>query len=180
MGMAVLTQDILAICLYHADGDLSMPLEELICRVERYQDRCQRYLGISREDFRGMFIALIYLELSMVNLDSEDVQFDGITLGDVAEKMLDYTDVYFNDEGEHWFQWTGSDGGDEDIWVVQNQRAYRYDWVSLQIRIRDKRRMKSFFQRHAAGDSSLETTRDFMEGMKLTESVFLHCSTGCP
>ena len=49
MASCFLTQDVLAICLAVADGDLDLSIAEVIARAERYQEAANRYFGISKE-----------------------------------------------------------------------------------------------------------------------------------
>lgn len=52
------SEDIVAICLVLAEGDIQKSIEEIIIRVENYQINNNRHFGISRYDFRGLFYEL--------------------------------------------------------------------------------------------------------------------------
>ena len=63
MSTSTLTQDLLAICLIAAEGDIDFSLDDIIHRVEAYQENHNRHFRISRSDFRSLFYRLFYWEL---------------------------------------------------------------------------------------------------------------------
>ena len=97
MAASILSQDILAICLFLADGNIDLSIEEVIHRVEKYQEEQDRHFGISRSDFRNLFHMLISWELRIK-------EFDDIKLSDIITDILMYQYAHFNDEGENWIK----------------------------------------------------------------------------
>jgi hypothetical protein len=104
MATATLSQDILAICLVLADGDIHLPMEEVIRRAEDFQEIHDRHFGISQRDFRGLFLQLPSLDAYKLLLfgDCQRSQEDDARLRDCILDILSHYDAYFNDEGEHW------------------------------------------------------------------------------
>jgi len=103
MPASILTEDFLAICLILAYGDMNMELEEIICRVESFQSSSDRHFGISRYDFRNAINMLsfnIYHETGIGNY-KEMLAIKPLLKNWICP-ILQYDDVYFNDEGEHW------------------------------------------------------------------------------
>ena len=63
MTAAIMTQDILGICLLVAGGDLSMSMADVILRVEEFQTQNDRHFGITDRDFRKLVFWLIWRKI---------------------------------------------------------------------------------------------------------------------
>ncbi len=100
MAASILSQDVLSICLILAKGDISLNMEEIISRVNKYQEVANRHFGITRGDFYVLFCFLLNFEMNMnlgIKPDLTKIMFKDIIL-----KILEYGDAYFNDEGSYW------------------------------------------------------------------------------
>ena len=106
MAAAILTEDFLAVCLYLVDGDVDARLEQIIARAEEYQEHSNRHFGISRSDYRSAFYALSFEVHTEKGIgDYKETLERYPFLRQWIDPILAYEDVYFNDEGEHW--WPG-------------------------------------------------------------------------
>ena len=155
MAAAILTEDFLAICLILANGDLGTRLEEVICRAETYQESSDRHFGITRRDFRCAFIRLcfrIYPETGVGNY--EEMLTINPLLRHWINPILNFEDVYFNDEGEHW-------------WVPEGA-------VPSEVNLK----MRNFFSDTNNHDS--QTVMRFLVGLGKDSSLLVNCSRpGC-
>ncbi|MEJ2431329.1 MAG: hypothetical protein P8075_20810 [Deltaproteobacteria bacterium] len=128
MAAAILTEDFLAICLILANGDLGTRLEEVICRARVYHER-----GVGN-----------YEEMLTINP----------LLRHWINQILSYEDVYFNDEGEHW-------------WVPEGA-------VPSEVNLK----MRNFFSDTNNHDS--QTVMRFLGGLGKDSSLLVNCSRpGC-
>ena len=78
----------LAICLIVADGNIGLSLEDIIHRVEIYQENHNRHFGILRSDFRSMFYKLFYWELGT---KSPEDRLDDVKLRDIINIIFEDT-----------------------------------------------------------------------------------------
>ena len=81
MAAAILSQDILAICLLLAEGNIDLSMEEVIHRAENFQEDQDRHFGITRSDFRGLFNYWFMFDLAIIHFDDG---IDGIKLKDIV------------------------------------------------------------------------------------------------
>jgi hypothetical protein len=109
MTAAIMTQDILGICLLVAGGDLSMSMADVILRVEEFQTQNDRHFGITDRDFRKLVFWLIWRKIphspgtSMTGAYYKVLEvLKEIKLQDIVLHIIEYSDAYFNDDGEHW------------------------------------------------------------------------------
>jgi len=106
MTAAIMTQDILGICLLVSGGDLSMNMSDVITRVEEFQTNNDRHFGISEYDFRNLIFWLIWGIIPhnphTTAIESHAKVLEYVKLQDIALHILEHTDAYFNDDGEHW------------------------------------------------------------------------------
>ena len=103
MPTAILTEDFLGICLILANGDINIELEEVICRAEAYQKSSDCHFGITRDDFRNAFSILSFETYHEAGFgDYEEMLMERPLLQHWIDPILNYEDIYFNDEGEHW------------------------------------------------------------------------------
>jgi hypothetical protein len=171
MAASILSQDILAICLFLADGNIDLPVAEVIRRAEAYQDIQNRHFGISRSDFRNLFRKLLILEKGRLSTDDEILD---IKLGNVINDILSFQYAHFNDEGEHWImvdelQKEESNSPDIRYW-------YDYDDEEYQQKIIMKQKMIRFFKDLATGNLHPGSIKKFMEELNITDSVLYHNS----
>ncbi len=168
MSAATLSGDILSICLLFSDGDIQTSLADIIQRVEEFQEKQQRYFGISPHDFRGLLRSLVILELGLRRIGED---FGNILLSEIISPMLSFHDAYFNDEGEHWC------GDDKEIGDANSLLDwFGYSESEYQAKQDQKRRLKAFFL--DAGDAVIipGKVRRKMKQLKIDENVLQHCS----
>ncbi|HUU74926.1 MAG TPA: hypothetical protein VMW63_02425 [Methanoregulaceae archaeon] len=109
MAYGILAEDMLAICLLFAGGDVMTPMGEVICHAEEFQ-RGRRYFGASDLDFRWAFMHLAEgaskgkktRQEVWCQGDVPRIIFSGLLLRDFIEPVLRKSGIWFNDEGEHW------------------------------------------------------------------------------
>ena len=166
MATTTLTQDILAICLLLADGDTDTSLEQIINRAEEYQKIENRHFGISRRDFRNLLRMLVSWELRLKNFSES---LDDIKLHDVATSILEYRDVYFNDEGEHWCK-----GKKTDIDEINYFFGYASPTQENNGPLRHQ--MKHFFSRWDSVREKNPEVKNFMKNTNITDDVLRRCS----
>jgi hypothetical protein len=171
MAAAILSQDILAICLLSTDGDVDLSLEEVIHRVEEFEKVNNRHFGTSRSDFRVLFLMLVYLELGIKKLGDE---IDDIRFIDIIADVLNYFDAHFNDEGEHWTRDEVRHNKEIDSRFIENW--YGYDEKAYQEKLKVKKEMKRFFEQQKISTLNPESVRKFMGEIKVTDAVLYHCS----
>ncbi|MBU2489730.1 MAG: hypothetical protein KKA60_10095 [Proteobacteria bacterium] len=104
MAYGFTAEDMVAICLTLADGDLSTPLGEVIRRAEALQAGTQRHFGVSDADFLNSFFQLKTADTHQTFEEFiEDFQRSlSYPLSWWLPQILDHYMVYFNDEGESW------------------------------------------------------------------------------
>jgi hypothetical protein len=163
---AILSQDIMAICLLCTDGNVHLNLGEVIHHVEDYQKAEHRHFGISSSDFRGLFRSLISGELFIRSYNDE---IDDIIFSEIITDILEYHDAYFNDEGEHWVKACEIDSDDIFSWYDYSEMEYEY-------KIEIKHKMKKFFGRPDMNKMNPEFVRTFMKEINLTNAILYHCS----
>ena len=164
MPATILSQDIVAICLFHADGNIDLSLENILFHVETYQEGHNRHFGISRGDFRGLFYRLIFMELGMKKFGDD---LNDIRLRGVISKILTYHSAYFNDEGEHWIK-------DDVRWHEEDQSGYNVE--AYQEKTQRKEDMHIFFQPHELRALNPIVVKEFMKKTQITDSISYHCS----
>ncbi len=171
MAAVILSQDILAICLFLADGNINLSLGEVIRRVENYQEVQNRHFGISRSDFRGLFQMLISWELGIKSFGDE---LDDIKLSYIITEILKYHDGYFNDEGEHWTK--DYNGQHEEIDYRLIEYRFGYNKEEYQEKLKLKEEMERFFGQQPNGAIHPKLVRKFMKEIKITDSILSHCA----
>lgn len=171
MAASILTQDILAICLLLANGKVDLSVEEVIGRVENYQALNDRHFGISTADFRNLFRTLISWELELKGFDEK---LDDVKFSHIIGYILNYHYAHFNDEGEHWCK--ADCISNENHYSRTDEYWYGYDRKQYQEKRMIKQEMEHFFQRHEITAFHPESVREFMEKMKITDAMLLHCS----
>jgi hypothetical protein len=170
MAAVTLTQDILALCLLFADGKISLSMEEIVRRAERYQEKHDRHFGISRSDLRVLFIMLLSPWYLGIRGFSEEL--DDIKLSDIIFGILKYHDAHFNDEGSHWITY-------EDARPQANSSLLYwlgYDENQYQEKLDLKEKMTGFFQEISPESIDAESVRDFMSENNITEDILFHVS----
>ena len=171
MSAAILSQDILAICLIAAGGDTDLRLEEIIRRVENFQEHENRHFGISRRDFRAAFLSLCYWELELIKPGSK---LDGIRLIDLIQDLLTYHDAWFNDEGVSW-------SAVEALRTGLEEPSLSYDWygcdeVVYQKKKSIKQQLLGFFGENQSPPPNPARVRDFLKITGITDEILFSCS----
>ena len=171
MPAAILSQDILAICLLLADGNIDLSMEEVVHRVEIFQEDQDRHFGITRYDFRGLFNYWFMFDLGIIHCDEG---IDGIKLKDVAIDVLTYHDAHFNDEGEYWTK--EKESWNEKLFMEHIKSWYSYDEENYQEKLIIKKKMKRFFEDQELTILHPEFVMKFMEELKISDTILFYCS----
>lgn len=115
MAYAIRSEDLMAICIVLAEGDIDVDLSSVIARVESLQRDCGDHFGVWETDFRMSFFWLGYrnelYELNAIKPDGEVADF-AQPLSAWLDRLLGWREVYFNDEGEHWVDWIPGEEAD--------------------------------------------------------------------
>jgi hypothetical protein len=164
MAAAILSQDLVGICLILCKGNININLEEMILIVEEFQEKNNRHFGISRSDFRCLFWMLLNWELEIKK------EFNQVRLSDVISNILDYYDVYFNDEGEHW---TGRDKEFSD-YEICHRYWYGYDKNEYCKKVTAKKIMKEFFKNQRNPDPTI--VMQFLDRLEFDDNILYQCS----
>ncbi len=162
MAKVMLSQDVLAICLIIADGDIEIGLEQIIQGVEKFQDRENCHFGI---DFRCAFHMLLSLELGVKSFSDN---FDQFKLADIMADMLSFDDVYCNDEGENWYKRPG---------YVHDQKDY--DTSEDKQKRNIKKKMEIFLCHKDYAVYHQDNIKRFMKEINLTEERLYRLSIPC-
>ena len=170
MAASLLTQDLLTICLLLANGDIYLSVEEISLLTENYQTQSNRHFGISRNDFRSLFMKLIIFEMKIPGVMEN---LGVVKLADIIPEILKYHYVHFNDEGEHWFKaelfGRESDPRQIEYWFGYNEKEYNTKKILMQS-------LKEFFKDVRYNTIHPEAVRRFMDQMNLGSSVLSACS----
>jgi hypothetical protein len=165
MAAAILSQDLVGICLILCKGNTCMDLEKMIQKAEEFQNNNNRHFGISRSDFRCLFWMLLNWELGIKK------EFNQVRLSDIISNILDYHDVYFNDEGEHW---TGRDNEISDYEKCDHYYWYGYDKNEYCKKVLIKKIMKEFFKNQISPDPTI--VMQFLDRLKFDDDILYQCS----
>lgn len=100
---SMLSKELLAVCLLLDEGDTGKSIEEIIALAEKYQLENNRHFGITQDDFRSSFYELGYNHKVVTYGDiyngTAPKILAEIPLKSWISNILEYEDVYFNDEG---------------------------------------------------------------------------------
>ena len=110
MAYGIASNDFVALCLVLAEGDSALCLEEVIQRGEAEQAHYASHFGVSERDFRMAFVWLA-IESEVVSLLARDLdkKLEAAFQQPLREwipRILFYSEIYFNDEAEHWIKAT--------------------------------------------------------------------------
>ncbi len=171
MAASILSQDILAICLFLADGNIELSIEEVIHRAENYQKINDRHFGITRSDFHNLFHYWFIFDLGIKQLDEG---IDDVKLKDVVIDILAYHSSHFNDEGEYWIN--EKETWDKEIYFVSIERRFGYDEKKYREKLMTKQKMKEFFEDQELTELHPESVMKFMEEIKISDKILFQCS----
>ena len=171
MPAAILSQDILVICLVVSEGDINLSIEEVISRVENYQEVQNRHFGISKDDFRNLFYMFVNFELGIRSIDDG---IDNLILSDIITDILKYQDVYFNDEGEYWTKRIEVSADETDYSFIETW--YSYDKKETQMKVAIRQKMKEFFQQQEITALKPKSVKKFMDETGITDDILYQCS----
>lgn len=139
MPAAILTQDLLSMSLYIGEGNININMESLVRRFELFQEKHRRYFGVTPLDLRNLFYRLTMWELDVKK------DLDHVSLSEIWLIILNYLQVYFNDEGEQW------NYPDFDVLTIDNEhmiwfdyRFYLYEEQEYLEKFNDKKKLKVF------------------------------------
>jgi len=176
MARAILTQDLLAMCLLACKGDLNTSLADIISVLEEFQEKYNRHFGLSRDDLRTLFLLEFGLKKSCCLDFGKDIvqnmleQLHEIKLKEAGRQIIHYYDTYFNDEGGGFStegEMTGVDSHAIYSW-------YGYDPAEYAGKVKVKAAMKEFFQKDKDYDPQL--VMDFLRKHGIGQDLLFHCS----
>ena len=109
-----------------AKGNIRLRLEDIIRRIEIYQETRDRHFGLSRIDFRNLFQCFVYFELELLEIGDD---LNNIGFEDLILKILEYHDAFFNDEGVFWIKQSSHskismDSSFNYYWFGYNENEY--------------------------------------------------------
>ena len=96
MSRLTFSDDFLAVCLLLAEGNLHLSLRELNNRANQFQEEHDSYFGDSGGDFREALVMLAYHYRGHYDLELD------FPLWPLIPTLLDFREVYCNDEGCDW------------------------------------------------------------------------------
>jgi hypothetical protein len=108
MGYGIPSEEMAAISLILVDGHVEANMLEVIRRAEAYQRTQDSCFGVTDLDFRHSLMWLaVYTDLwtwqTILQAESDDASFADHTLREFLPRMLRYSALYCNDEGEAWY-----------------------------------------------------------------------------
>lgn len=169
MPAAILTQDLLGMCLYIGEGNININLEHLVRRFESLQEKHDCHFGITRDDIRNLFYRLTMWEL---DLKKELAQ---VSLAAIMFEVLRYLDAYFNDEGEHWWR---KDYVFVNSKMVRNAWSdfslYPYDEQKIHEKFEMKKKMKAFLSNPK--NHTPYAIMNFLPSIHVSEDLLFRCS----
>ncbi len=137
MAVSLLSQDLVAICLLLTSGKINIPLEELIQKLESYQEQNNCHLGISRNDFRNLFVELLWGDMQN-HKEHPGKLFKEILLVESIPRMLEYDYAHFNDEGEAWVKSVKQNISNNTITDIEYWFGYRQEEYEERTRLKEK------------------------------------------
>lgn len=108
MAYMIHSDDMAVICLILADGDVTVRFRTVIQRAEAYQASHGDHFGVTDADFQNALLWLVldgglWPQAVTCAVDQVPRVLRALELREGLSAMLQYADVYFNDEGEHWY-----------------------------------------------------------------------------
>jgi hypothetical protein len=161
MADSMLTVDMVSVGLLLSDGNIDISLGILFNKVEDFQIRNQKYYGTSVDDYRGALIQLCYFELRLVQ-DFDQVYM--LKFKDVILEMLQFNNVYYNDEGESWH--TEENHDESSIWD-----CFKMDIGTYNSKMKLRAMMMDFFRNCMLEPKLLSQVKHFMIYTGITEQL---------
>lgn len=166
MSAAMLSQDLVSVCLLACEGDIESSAADIILSLERYQEKYDRHFGISRQDLRGLFIK------NFSDTRSKDLsECLPMKFRDIIPPLLQYFDAYFNDESEYFT--TCSDESLETEKYL-TPCMYGYDDEEYKKKLILKNNMKEFFTEN--NNPGKEEVLAFLQEHDIDHGLLMHCS----
>ena len=109
------------------------------------------------------------LVLPEVNFEDNLKDFYKLTFREIIPKILQYNEVYFNDEGEHWMETVEYEDSDLNRFFGLNRNAYK-------VKMQTKQAMLEFFENCKTGSIASNQVNDFLAGHGITNQVLVDCS----
>jgi len=171
MAKSILTPDMVSIGLLLSDGNINITMAELISAIVDYQKRSGRDFGESEEDYLLACFQLVNFETDLLTGYMDFEEFKRLAFRQIIPEMLRFTEVYMNDEGEHWLENKNLD--DETI-----ERFFRLDRKGFEAKMQLREEMIEFFANlSGSGPEDAILVTDFMARNGITEKILENCST---
>jgi hypothetical protein len=103
MAKSISATNIVYIGLLLSGEKIDITLEELIEKVAEYQMEYNLVIGVDQQDFASAIAILVFLELGLLELFDLKA-FNKLTFREIIPGILNFKEVYFNDEGEYWIK----------------------------------------------------------------------------
>jgi hypothetical protein len=172
MAKSILSVDMVSIGLVLGEGDIDITLKDLYNRVMQYQTNERRVFGTSDTDFSAALSSLIFLQTQMAGIfDYNDVL--QLKFRDIILEILNFEEVYMNDEGENWIAAINYD--DEQL-----ARYFKLDRKGYVAKNEIKEAMSSFFRYCHNNPIDSGQINDFMKQVGITKQILEECSEDNP
>ncbi len=143
MAKALLMEDVLAICLVVAKGNIDLSFKEVLSRIEDYEVTYKRHFLMERGELQRSFVYLLRETREGFSMIDEDYSVkEGITFREIIPLILSFDEVYSNDEGEYWTRFEKFD----DIQFYYQKWHDDMDGSKMRLSYERKDRMREFFK----------------------------------
>jgi hypothetical protein len=166
MSNSILSSDILSIGLLLSDANIDITMEEFAEKLTSWQTQNKRIFGVTEDDFIN---SLLMLLLSDLNFENDLNDFYKLTFREIIPKILQYNEVYFNDEGEHWLDTVEYEDSDLNRFFSLTRKAY-------DAKLQTKQAMQAFFENTKNDFVDSNQVNAFLAGQGITNQVLVVCS----
>jgi hypothetical protein len=172
MARSILTPDMVSIGLLMSEGNINITMEELISAIMDYQKRSCRIFGESDEDYLLACFHLVNFETTLLARYMDFEEFNRLTFRQIIPEMLRFTEMYVNDEGEHWLE--NRNLNNETI-----ERFFGLDRKGFDSKMQLREEMIEFFGNLPGnGPEDVRLVTDFMARKGITAQILIKCSSG--
>jgi hypothetical protein len=166
MAKSILSADIVSIGLLLSDGNIENRLEDLAEKVISWQTKHARIFGVSDHDYMNALMMLVFSDQVPDRSLSDFYKF---SFRQIIPEILNYHEVYMNDEGEHWIRTVEYD--DREL-----SRFFGLDRQAYETKLYARESMKEFFKNNKYGPNSSKEISEFIANQGITEKVLMDCS----
>ncbi len=103
MAYLTLSENIVALLITAADGDLTLQLGDAMSQLDAWQQKHNCHFGTCRSDVSASIRLLWFEDIALFNLCSKSSEeVDRLELSEVLPMLLKYKHWYANDEASYW------------------------------------------------------------------------------